>query len=102
MARPPDRWGGPAVTGMRGTRITRPAPDKTIHTHPSPSRLRTPQEHTVASMRSVDRAIFMRLAHVRAAVLSLLAGGFLTLGVLAGWAGAARAGTVKASVASPS
>ena len=33
----------------------------------------------------------MRLAHVRAAVLSLLAGGFLTLGVLAGWPGAARA-----------
>ena len=44
----------------------------------------------------------MRLAHVRAAVLSLLAGGFLTLGVLAGWPGAARAGTVKASAASPS
>ena len=41
----------------------------------------------------------MRLAHVRAAVLSLLAGGFLTLGVLAGWPGAARAGTVKASAA---
>ena len=38
----------------------------------------------------------MRLAYVRAAVLSLLAGGFLTLGVLAGWPGAARAGTVKA------
>ena len=43
MAGPPDRQGGPAVTGMRGTRITRPAPDKTIHTHPSPSRLRIPQ-----------------------------------------------------------
>ena len=53
-------------------------------------------------MSSVDRAIFMRLAHVRAAVLSLLAGGFLTLGVLAGWPGAARAGTVKATTASPS
>ena len=44
----------------------------------------------------------MRLAYVRAAVLSLLAGGFLTLGVLAGWPGAARAGTVKATAASPS
>ena len=72
-----------------------------IHTHPSPSRLRTHKEHTVTSKSSVDRAIFMRLAYVRAAVLSLLAGGFLTLGVLAGWPGAARAGTVKAA-ASPS
>jgi len=43
MASPPDRRGGPAVTGMEDTGITRPAPDKTIHTHPSPSRLRTPQ-----------------------------------------------------------
>src|SRR6266567_1300520 len=51
-------------------------------------------------MSSADRAIFMRLVHVRAAVLSLLAGGFLALGVLAGWPGAARAGTVKASAAS--
>ena len=44
----------------------------------------------------------MRLAYVRAAVLSLIAGGSLTLGVLAGWPGAARAGTVKAGAASPS
>ena len=43
MAGPPDRQGGPAVTGLRGTRITRPAPDKTSHTHPSPSRLRIPR-----------------------------------------------------------
>src|SRR5690242_2259669 len=102
MARPPNRRGGPAVIGMGDTGITRPAPHKTIHTLRHPVASEPHKEHTVASMSSVDRAIFMRLAHVRAAVLSLLAGGFLTLGVLAGWPGAARAGTVKASAASPS
>ena len=55
---------------------------------------------------SVDRAIFMRLAHVRVVVLSLLAGVFLTVGVLAGWPGAAqagrRSGAARLDAASPS
>ena len=36
----------------------------------------------------------MRLAHARAAVLSMVAGVSLTFGVLAGWPGAAQAGTM--------
>ena len=54
-------------------------------------------------MSSEDRAVFfMRLAHLRAAVLSVLAGGSLTVGVLAGLPGTARASGARLSAASPS
>ena len=57
------------------------------------------EEHTVTPM---SKANFMRLAHARAAVLSLLAGVFLTLAGLAGWPGAARAGVVQLAATSAS
>ena len=48
-------------------------------------------------MSSEDRAVFfMRLAHLRAAVLSVLAGGSLTIGVVAGLPGTARASGAQA------
>src|ERR1700738_3615501 len=72
-----------------------------IHAHPSPSRLRTQRAH-ITLMSSVDRAIPMRLAHVRAAALSLAAGGFLTLGVLASVPGTARASALGLAAATPS
>ena len=63
-----------------------------IDTHPSPSRLRIHEEQTATLMSSGDRAILMRLAHVRVTALSVLSGGFLTLGLLAGLPGARHRG----------
>src|SRR5271157_3863708 len=75
-----------------------------IDTHPSPSRLRTHEEQTVTLTSSGDRAILMRLAHVRVHVrvtaLSVLGGGFLILGVLAGSPGTAQAGALRLTAAS--
>ena len=44
----------------------------------------------------------MRLAHVRATTLSLLAGGFLIVSMLAAWSGIAQAGSVSSATATAS
>src|SRR5580704_14887789 len=70
-----------------------------IGTHPSPNRLRTHDEQTATLMSSGDRAILMRLSHVRVAVLSVVGGGVLALGVLGG---TAQASPLRLAAASPS